>query len=47
MAVETSEQEETLFSLGYDWVQGYRYGMPLPAPPRSGDVPAAGDTLGS
>ena len=24
--VETAEQEQALLSLGYDWVQGYRYG---------------------
>jgi diguanylate cyclase (GGDEF)-like protein len=39
--VETSEQEETLLSLGYDWVQGYRYGLPMPGPPRSGPFRSA------
>ena len=35
--VETREQEEALLSLGYDWAQGYRYGLPMLAPPLSGD----------
>ncbi|NVN52678.1 EAL domain-containing protein [Mycolicibacterium hippocampi] len=34
--VETREQEETLLSLGYDWAQGYRYGVPTIACPLNG-----------
>ena len=40
--VETGEQEQSLISHGYDWVQGHRYGMPMLArppvvPPRSSE----------
>ncbi len=35
--VETAEEEEALLSLGYDWVQGYRYGKPTLDPPLPGD----------
>jgi diguanylate cyclase (GGDEF)-like protein len=42
--VETSEQEETLLSLGYDWVQGFRYGVPTLAIPPSGHFRDIGDT---
>ena len=35
--VETAEQEQALLSLGYDWVQGYRYGKPILDPPLPGD----------
>ncbi|GJF09692.1 hypothetical protein NGTWS0302_17520 [Mycolicibacterium cyprinidarum] len=35
--VETREQEAALLSLGYDWVQGYRYGKPILEPPLPGD----------
>ncbi|GLP72900.1 diguanylate cyclase [Mycobacterium antarcticum] len=41
--VETHEQEETLLSLGYDWAQGYRYGVPMLELPRSGSCSAVGD----
>jgi len=34
--VETREQEEALLSLGYDWVQGHRYGVPMLAAPLRG-----------
>ena len=36
--VETRAQEDALISFGYDWVQGYRYGAPKLAPPRSSDL---------
>jgi diguanylate cyclase (GGDEF)-like protein len=42
--VETPEQEETLLSLGYDWVQGHRYGLPTLGPPLSGQLRVAGDS---
>lgn len=35
--VETPTQEAALISLGYDLVQGYRYGRPTFEPPLSGD----------
>ncbi len=40
--VETREQEEVLLSLGYDWVQGDRYGAPELAAPTSGPFRGAG-----
>ena len=40
--VETREQEEVLRSLGYDWVQGDRYGAPELASPPSGPFRGAG-----
>ena len=41
--VETSEQEETLLSLGYDWGQGFRYGLPTLAIPPSGHFRSVDD----
>ncbi|MBJ7339020.1 EAL domain-containing protein [Mycolicibacterium sp.] len=38
--VETRDEEEALRSLGYDWVQGNRYGTPKLAPPRTSDLPS-------
>ncbi len=42
--VETAEEEEALISLGYDWVQGYRYGEPTLDPPLPGDYKGSGNT---
>ncbi|TPG32184.1 EAL domain-containing protein [Mycolicibacterium hodleri] len=39
--VETRTEEEALVSLGYDWVQGNRYGAPKLAPPRTSDLESA------
>lgn len=41
--VETAEQEEALRRLGYDWVQGYRYGKPTLEPPLPGDYKDLGN----
>jgi diguanylate cyclase (GGDEF)-like protein len=41
--VETAEEEEALLSLGYDWVQGYRYGEPILEPPLPGDYKDSGN----
>ena len=41
--VETREQEEALLTLGYDWVQGYRYGAPTLEVPRSGHFRSVDD----
>lgn len=41
--VETAEQEEVLRRLGYDWVQGYRYGRPTFEPPRPSDYKDLGN----
>ena len=42
--VETREQEEALLSLGYDWVQGHRYGVPMLAAPLRGHFRGMGVT---
>lgn len=40
--VETQQQEEMLLSLGYDWVQGHRYGPPKFGPPPTGPYEVVG-----
>ncbi|RZT24582.1 EAL domain-containing protein (putative c-di-GMP-specific phosphodiesterase class I) [Mycobacterium sp. BK558] len=40
--VETQQQEEMLLSLGYDWVQGHRYGPPKFGPPPTGPYRVVG-----
>lgn len=41
--VETLEEEVALLRLGYDWVQGNRYGVPNWTPPRGSDLADPGD----
>ncbi len=41
--VETGEQEAALRALGYDWVQGYRYGKPMLEPPLPDDYGVLAD----